>query len=389
MLKEYFIQMKKLLSWSLMLLLIGSLFSTPATGALKAGTACKKVGATSISFGKTFTCIKSGKKMVWDKGKTRSTESQNSKTDKVANPVADTKPVEIDFIPWSIPSNRNQEFKAFKKKVDQWFTDSPHNANSVDVLIDPSLNVSGTHWIQDALIFQGSYMGLSSPNSYKIFIGKSDQWVINQRKKIMPGLESWLPNFACYESANQACASPESREAFFVWSNSKLMSPKDDWQFTRSLSHEFFHITQCDLFGKVELCGEKFNSIPSWFSEGGANVIGAIFMDYLGFLNYENQRSWALGIHSGGKNGANSPLSDFKNNIRFGELFPYEIGMIACEYLIASAGLQAFLDIHSKMGQNLSFEDAFNRSVGITLSDFYKAFDDARVNLDFYPVTKK
>jgi hypothetical protein len=36
----------------------------------KAGAACTKLKATSIVKGKKFTCIKSGKKLVWDKGVT-------------------------------------------------------------------------------------------------------------------------------------------------------------------------------------------------------------------------------------------------------------------------------------------------------------------------------
>lgn len=36
--------------------------------AVKAGSACTKVGAKSVSGGKNYTCIKSGKKLVWDKG---------------------------------------------------------------------------------------------------------------------------------------------------------------------------------------------------------------------------------------------------------------------------------------------------------------------------------
>lgn len=39
-----------------------------ANAAVKAGTTCKTVGSTSIASGKTYTCIKSGKKLVWDKG---------------------------------------------------------------------------------------------------------------------------------------------------------------------------------------------------------------------------------------------------------------------------------------------------------------------------------
>lgn len=39
-----------------------------ATAAPKPGTACKKVGQTSTSAGIKYTCVKSGKKLVWDKG---------------------------------------------------------------------------------------------------------------------------------------------------------------------------------------------------------------------------------------------------------------------------------------------------------------------------------
>lgn len=39
-----------------------------ATAAIKPGTSCKKLGQTSIDTGKKFTCVKSGKKLVWNKG---------------------------------------------------------------------------------------------------------------------------------------------------------------------------------------------------------------------------------------------------------------------------------------------------------------------------------
>ena len=43
--------------------------------AAKAGAKCSKVGSKSVVGSKTFTCIKSGKKLVWDKGITKSTPS--------------------------------------------------------------------------------------------------------------------------------------------------------------------------------------------------------------------------------------------------------------------------------------------------------------------------
>jgi hypothetical protein len=58
--------MKKLLG----VLTAVALFITPlnAFAAVKAGNICKKVGITSTFAGKKYTCIKSGKKLVWNKG---------------------------------------------------------------------------------------------------------------------------------------------------------------------------------------------------------------------------------------------------------------------------------------------------------------------------------
>jgi M6 family metalloprotease-like protein len=41
---------------------------TPVQAAVKAGASCKTAGLKSVASGKTFTCIKSGKKLIWDKG---------------------------------------------------------------------------------------------------------------------------------------------------------------------------------------------------------------------------------------------------------------------------------------------------------------------------------
>ena len=37
----------------------------PTNAAVKAGGACNKAGTTSVASGKTYTCVKSGKKLAW------------------------------------------------------------------------------------------------------------------------------------------------------------------------------------------------------------------------------------------------------------------------------------------------------------------------------------
>jgi M6 family metalloprotease-like protein len=59
---------KRQITFLSILSLFLSLPLTPVNAAVKAGGACTKVGIKSIASGKTFTCIKSGKKLVWSKG---------------------------------------------------------------------------------------------------------------------------------------------------------------------------------------------------------------------------------------------------------------------------------------------------------------------------------
>ena len=60
--------MKRTLALLAVITFLGSSLSLPAFAAVKAGATCPKAGKTSVASGKTFTCIKSGKKLLWNKG---------------------------------------------------------------------------------------------------------------------------------------------------------------------------------------------------------------------------------------------------------------------------------------------------------------------------------
>ena len=55
---------KRLIAITSLLFLTYSFF--PANAAVKAGAICKNVGTTTISLGKTYTCVKSEKKLIWE-----------------------------------------------------------------------------------------------------------------------------------------------------------------------------------------------------------------------------------------------------------------------------------------------------------------------------------
>ena len=68
--------LKNLISICAILSLSISLFQIPANAAAKVGSACNKLGLKSVVSGKTYTCIKSGKKLVWQVNPQSSTPSK-------------------------------------------------------------------------------------------------------------------------------------------------------------------------------------------------------------------------------------------------------------------------------------------------------------------------
>ena len=85
---------KKLVVFLSILSLSLSLPLIPATAAVKSGAKCTKVGIKSVVGNKTFTCAKSGKKLVWNKGVIVNKSS----------PTTTPKTESMNYIPPSQPS---------------------------------------------------------------------------------------------------------------------------------------------------------------------------------------------------------------------------------------------------------------------------------------------
>jgi M6 family metalloprotease-like protein len=100
--------MKKTLAFSLAISVISGSLALPAYGTAKAGATCKKVGSTSTSGGKKFTCVKSGKKLVWNKGVAvaKPTAPQSQSPDQAPSVAPVQSPVQLPTI--SQPSSFSQ-----------------------------------------------------------------------------------------------------------------------------------------------------------------------------------------------------------------------------------------------------------------------------------------
>ena len=70
--------MKRLLALTTALLVLSGSTSTFAAPQAKSGAKCTKAGSTQTVGGKKFTCVKSGSKLIWNKGISIPTPSANA-----------------------------------------------------------------------------------------------------------------------------------------------------------------------------------------------------------------------------------------------------------------------------------------------------------------------
>ena len=84
---------KRVIAFLSILSLFLSTLLIPANAAAKAGGACSKAGITSVVSGKTFTCIKSGKKLVWNKGV--AVAASNPTPSATVKPASDVAPCKL------------------------------------------------------------------------------------------------------------------------------------------------------------------------------------------------------------------------------------------------------------------------------------------------------
>lgn len=109
----------RLVSLCLVLALIFA--PNPAFSAVKPGATCKKAGQKTVSKGKTYTCVKSGKKLVWNKGvpiKTAAPVSSPSPKPEVTPSPAPTASPSPSQTPSPTPTSFQDNYSSFESSLE-------------------------------------------------------------------------------------------------------------------------------------------------------------------------------------------------------------------------------------------------------------------------------
>ncbi len=342
--------MKKVLQLVLIVAISSSLsYQANSATQAKPGAKCTKLASTQLVIGKKFTCIKLGNKLVWNKGVAIATQSTPSPSPSAAvAPVVQIKPNPFDSTPFPDEFTRAEMVEAMFKSFDEFIKRTP-NVNSYKIVIDPKFQTDSaaiTKLVQDV------YSILPFPAGYPttVVILSDDRELIEKTVKENGfGKEGFQQTG--YHCRN--CAG-------YGWATSST-------PLTSVTPHELFHVWQ-----KAAYKRETDNNLdpsnplnsPIWFDEGGANYFGEAIFSKTSKVYQGPRVRWQ----------STYKLQDYVTRDKDRSL-PYDLGHAASEYIVASKGMDKFLEMYLNVGKGQDFPTAFNNALGISLDNFYEKFD--------------
>ena len=312
-----------------------------ASSAIKAGSKCTTKGQIKTSQGKKFTCIKSGKTLVWNKGVAVSkgtTPVDQSKPTPSPTPTS-LRPVDIYGNPTS------PEALVVDKLVDiAWEKGKPATNFVVSAVHE---RVKGTVWANDNAAMLPAITrlldGAGAPLTRQV-----DWYVWWDLKSVQPKLPDncWAKDTRLFKAESTGAGYCRPSTIFIFFEAYQQWYPKegflekypnawDEYGIAAVTAGEVVHFTQ-------QTYGEKFghdssNFYPAWIREGPSALYSA--MAYAKYKNipYSTVRNLALRHFNNYKCGEVllTDLLMFNQSERSCE---YAGGLLAVEYMIAKSG---------------------------------------------------
>ena len=387
--KTYGVKMnKRLITFLPILSLFLSIPLIPANAAVKTGTSCTKAGIKSVASGKTYTCIKSGKKLLWGKGVTVAVSTPTT----AATPTTEATPTPTptktfnslwEKYDWNKPTSSSSVATSATDKFKAYVAVTRTKDTVIKIAAQDGADQTLVSWVKDGanLVSKAfDYPKLSKPFLEVIAFDRA--WLE----------KTYIDNgYSADEAKNdRGRAFAEGAPAFggsttntynsgVITRNNSLVT--DKLGMMQMAGHEFFHTVQERISSGVP-SPDGLGIAPQWFWEGPATFIGLQTASYLGLADYTSEgREMAV-------NRSNAPstkphlLSEATKNTGSPDAAdPYGIGAIATELLVANVGIEKFMEVYKNLGKKKKFADAFKTATGVELTDFYTMFEEVRPDL--------
>ena len=368
---------KRQIAFLSILSLFLSLSLTPVNAAAKAGGTCSKAGITSVASSKTYTCIKSGKKLVWNKGVAVAASNPTP----AATPTTAANYATLwEKYSWVKPTSASSVASAATDKFSAYVAVTRTNSTVIKIAAQDGSDQTLLGWIKDGanLVSKAfDYPKLSKPFLEVIAFDRA--WLE----------KTYIDNgYSANEAKNdRGRAFAEGAPAFggsttntynmgVITRNNSLVT--DKLGTMQMPGHEFFHAVQERISSGVP-SPDGLGIAPQWFWEGPATFIGLQTASYLGWADYTAEGREMAVARSNDPSTKPHLLSEAtKNTGSPTAIDPYGIGAIATEFLVANVGIEKFMEVYKNLGKKKKFADAFKAATGVKLTDFYTMFEEVR-----------
>jgi len=373
--------MKRFFSLLTITALAATMLSDFADAEVKAGTVCTKEGSKSTSPGNKFTCIKSGKKLIWAKSVlvtkpvVRPTPTPPVKTAAVNAPALPTSFADLEEnyrgIPYAV-WQKIQSNLALHKSTDL----------KISFLFGPNTPQRyPNQWTIDAVTLGSRVMGAQKqPNEIKfIQYNKQDvPWARGEAEKFVSPFDLGL-NYA--DQASEKCSGVDCDGAVTNITTdigivlASVATPVTRFNIQKFNGqndlHEYTHAVQGMIFKGKTKTPPPMN-MPCWYSEGQPQVVSIPTVaksaeDYVKIRKgWITDNRWVLNdyepetIQQFLKDNMKVPCPSSTYSMVF------SLGYIVMDALVAVGGIDKTFDVQTAKSDGLSFEEAFKKVYGIT-----------------------
>jgi hypothetical protein len=356
-------------------LLFSFLLVEPTFAVTQENKTCKIHKQTIIVKNKKFTCLKSSKGLFWNKDVSsvvKSTIPAAPKTTKT-------------FTPWSTTFTPKELAQASQERFIDWVNINKNNVLKNNLIVQEE--TTGNR-LKNLIKVNELYSKIFS-NNFKdgstVVIGKDEKWVVSKLNSSGWGVSS------CGESyvGITLCIDHKKNMGIVIVSDTVHYDPRNPGVDGGALlAHEYFHLVQGALTNK-----DPNSRIPVWFLEGTAEFVGYSVAALAMGSTYIEGREKMLSYSPPNYPVNDNAISDYEVLIggsgQQTYIYPYHIGQVATEYIVASIGFQKILDILKDYSLTNNFDTSFKNITGIDKKDFYEKFEQVREKMGMPPTTWK
>jgi hypothetical protein len=372
--------------------LISSLFVGTADAAVKAGSTCQKVGKTSVSNDKKFTCIKSGKKLVWNKGVAIAKPAASPEPAPTSEPVA----TKVPSMPTSF-ADLEENYQGIPYAVWEKIQSNLAQHKSTDLKINFLFGPNTperypNQWTIDAVTLGSRVMGNQKQPAEVKFVEYNKQdvpWARTEAEKYVSPfrLGNSFPDQASGKCEGVDCDGAVTNIASDIGLvlvgvatpvtrfNIQKFNGQNDL-------HEFTHAVQGMVFkGKTQSPPPVL--MPCWYAEGQPQAVSIPTVaksaeDYVKIRKgWVTDNKWLL------KDYEPETIQQFlSENMKLpcsstsGQMV-FSLGYIVMDSLVAIGGIDKTFDVLTSIADGQSFEDSFKKVYGISWSEASVALSKA------------